>query len=215
MLNSGDLLIFFGRDLLSRVIEFATGGFRGRGPSHVGIVARRYGREFVFESTTLCDLPCALTGHKKSGVQAHLAADRVASYPGRVLRVPLRGFWRLDRHEENQLWEWAVEHFLADSYDLRDALISGTRLLKWSALLPYPDLGSVFCSELCAALLMRLHRMRLDDPARFNPASLIAELRRCGVYGAPEDFVATSPDRGDWPRCGVDVLPFLRRESRD
>lgn len=79
----GDLLLFYGRDLSSRVIEWAT-----RGPSHVGIVCPHLrppdlscaggsgetgtgGEErretlaprpgdtlLLFESTTLCDLPC-------------------------------------------------------------------------------------------------------------------------------------------------------------
>jgi len=52
--------------------------------------------------------------------------------------------------------------------------------------MPYPDLGSLFCSELCAAALMRLHRMPLENPSAYNPASLVRELRRCGTYGTPQ-----------------------------
>jgi hypothetical protein len=54
--------------------------------------------------------------------------------------------------------------------------------------MPYPDLDSLFCSELCAAALMRLHRMPLSNPSLFNPASLVREVRRCGTYGAPRSL---------------------------
>jgi hypothetical protein len=215
----GDLIVFYGRDLTSRVIEWAT-----RGPSHVGIVcsgARRGkphdGRKrkdnqstlrahkavsglpssrftkaqptqtttpLLFESTTLCDEPCALAGRRVSGVQAHDPRSRIATYPGRVALVRLTPAWRLTDHEVDRLRDWLLA-VASEPYDLRGALLSGTRLFKWTALMPYPDLGSLFCSELCAAALMRLYRMPLANPSLYNPASLVRELRRCGTYGAP------------------------------
>ncbi len=250
----GDLLLFYGRDLSSRVIEWAT-----RGPSHVGIVCphslgvsglmredhrethaphlgpvsstglqrgegewrpgvmgeeRREtlaphlgtvsstgsqrgegeGADFcggpaerrllLFESTTLCDEPCLLTGRCVQGVQAHDPAERIASYHGTVARLRLARAWRLNSHEIGILHEWLL-NVASEPYDLRGALVSGTRLFKWSALMPYPDLESLFCSELCAAALMRLHRMPLENPSAYNPASLVRVLRRCGTYGAP------------------------------
>jgi hypothetical protein len=55
----GDLLLFYGRDLTSRMIELAT-----RGPSHIGIVLPIYSRGLLLvESTTLCDQP------RQSGTQ--------------------------------------------------------------------------------------------------------------------------------------------------
>jgi hypothetical protein len=207
----GDLLIFYGHDLSSRVIEWAT-----RGPSHVGIVcphaldgrsteSRNRKREampdagglativpeggpasaLLFESTTLCDEPCVLTGKRVSGVQAHEPASRIAGYPGDVARLRLMPAWRLSRREVELLHNWLM-HVASEPYDLRGALISGTRFFKWTALMPYPDLGSLFCSELCAAALMRLHRLPLSNPSLYNPASLVREVRRCGTYGAPQ-----------------------------
>jgi hypothetical protein len=196
----GDLLIFYGRDLSSRVIEWAT-----RGPSHVGIVCphalavppsggadRAAGppeggttNMLLFESTTLCDEPCALTGKRISGVQAHEPKSRIAGYPGDAALVRLMPAWRLSRREVELLHHWLM-HVASEPYDLRGALISGTRLFKWTALMPYPDLGSLFCSELCAAALMRLHRLPLSNASLYNPASLVREVRRCGTYGAPQ-----------------------------
>jgi hypothetical protein len=79
-------------------------------------------------------------------------------------------------------------HVMDEPYDLRGAIVSGTRLFKWTNLMPYPDLGSLFCSELCAAVLMRLHRLPLSNPSLFSPASLVREVRRCGTYGPPKSL---------------------------
>jgi hypothetical protein len=219
----GDLLIFYGRDLSSRVIEWAT-----RGPSHVGIVCpheveeskrSNTSKEFIledsstpltsstastrdraqvllFESTTLCAEPCALTGRRIRGVQAHDPASRIAGYRGRAALLRLMPAWRLNGREIDLLHDWLM-HVASEPYDLRGALVSGTRLFKWTALMPYPDLGSLFCSELCAAALMRLYRMPLSNPSLYNPASLVRKLRRCGTYGAP------IPVRAGGKRSGI------------
>ena len=199
----GDLVLFYGRDLSSRVIEWAT-----RGPSHVGIVCSHAlvvppsgggagkppeggttsgttSGALLFESTTLCDEPCALTGKRLAGVQAHDPASRIEGYLGQVALLRLTRAWRLNLSEVGLLHNWLM-HVASEPYDLPGALLSGTRLFKWTALMPYPDLGSLFCSELCAAALMRLHRMPLANPSLYNPASLVRELRRCGTYGAPQ-----------------------------
>lgn len=179
--HPGDLLLFSGRDWTSRVIEWAT-----RGPSHVGMLCPHadYG-PLVYESTTLCDEPCVITGKRIQGVQAHFPASRIARYPGTVALLRLMPAWRLNRDEVALLHRW-LSHVISETYDLRGAILSGTRLFKWTALMPYPDLGSLFCSELCAAALMRLHRMPLENPSIYNPASLLRELRRCGTYAAPQ-----------------------------
>lgn len=185
----GDLLVFYGRDFTSRVIEWAT-----RGPSHVGIVcphplaAQPAGSTpsmLLFESTTLCEEPCLLTGRRIEGVQAHDPVSRIAGYPGKVARVRLTPAWRLNVREIGILHDWLL-HVASEPYDLRGALLSGTRLFKWTALMPYPDLDSLFCSELCAAALMRLYRVPLANPSLYNPASLVRILRRCGTYAAPQ-----------------------------
>lgn len=194
--ESGDILIFFGTDWSSRVIELAT-----RGPSHVGIVSRHDDRtHLLYESTTLCDLPDQLTGQLCAGVQAHEPEERVNRYRGRVARLRLAPAWRLNRYEADLLGRM-LRHVHGESYDLCGALLSGTRLFKWTSLMPYPDLGSLFCSELCAAVLMRLGRLPLSNPSAYHPAGLVRKLRRCGVYRPPETLSDTRGDRSRLPLC--------------
>lgn len=192
----GDLCVFYGRDFTSRVIEWAT-----RGPSHVGIVCpHEHHGPVLFESTTLCDLPCLLTGRAIRGVQAHVPLDRIASYRGTVRRMRLTRAWRLSATEINLLHDWLMR-VASEPYDLRGALLSGTRLVKWTALMPYPDLDSLFCSELCAAALMRLGRMPLGNPSLYNPARLVRRLRRCGIYGAPQRVPAAASATNQTSGC--------------
>lgn len=176
-----DLVTFHGRGWKSRVIEIGT-----RGPSHIGMAAPVFERGMMLaESTTLCDLPDEISGERREGVQFHHLQKRIDAYQGDVYRLRLANGWKLDRHEIEWLQGW-LWHRRQQVYDLRRAILSGTRIMKWFALMPYPDPGAVFCSEMCAAALMRLHRLPLQNPAVYNPASLVRELRRCGVYTAPE-----------------------------
>lgn len=182
--NAGDLLLFWGRTWQSRVIETVT-----RGPSHVGICTKwyhpRHEWPLLFESTTLCELPDILSGEKIQGVQAHDPAARVKAYDGRVarmrLRIPLTCEQELSLR--NRLYE-----IHGRPYDLRGAIESGTRLFKWTAWMPYPDLGHLFCSELVAEQLMQLLKLPLGDPGIYNPATLMREVQRCASYLAPEDI---------------------------
>lgn len=178
--QAGDLLVFHGRDWASRAIEIAT-----RGPSHVGIVSRSAtGGHVLYESTTLCDLPDRRTGQVRPGVQIHDPQERARTYAGRVARLRLAPIWELSSGEEDLL-DRMLGHLHGARYDMAGALLSGTRVFKWTALMPYPDLGSLFCSELCAAVLMRLGRLPLANPGVYHPAALVRRLRRCGVYLPP------------------------------
>lgn len=179
----GDLVAFWGRCWKSRVIEAATAG-----PSHVGIIANYGGRPTLFESTTLTNLQCVVRGRTIEGVQGHYVWDRIRSYDGHCRRVPISPAWRFSR-EESSLLSWALtQHWIGRPYNLKGALLSGTRVFKWTRFMPYPDSGSLFCSELAAAILMRFGRFPLDNPTRYHPASLIRRARECGTYQRPEEI---------------------------
>jgi hypothetical protein len=180
-LQPGDILAFYGTDWTSRCIEWGTWG-----PSHVGILCDYRGSPVLVESTTLCDQPCLVTGKTIRGVQAHLAEDRIATYRGRVLHYALTDECRLSSDESTLLTRILLKHWIGRPYDLAGALVSGTNFLKFSHWVPYPDLGSVFCSKLVARLYMRLNRLNWDDPGRYSPAYLIRTLRRTGVIEWPE-----------------------------
>lgn len=179
-LQHGDVLAFYGTDWTSRVIELAT-----RGPSHVGIIVEHDGAPLVVESTTLCPWPCAILGNRTSGVQAHHWEDRILTYPGRIDRLRLAPHWQLVPAESAMLADLLLRHWIGRPYDLRGALISASKFFKLTRWMPYPDMSSQFCSELVAAVLMRINRMPIANPARYNPAGLIRALRACGTYSAP------------------------------
>ncbi|MBT6153663.1 MAG: hypothetical protein HOH82_03115, partial [Planctomycetaceae bacterium] len=63
-----------------------------------------------------------------------------------------------------------------------------TRLFKRTRLLPNADLNELFCSELVAAVLMRLSRLNRTNPTRYNPACLLRQLVREGSYQFEREF---------------------------
>ncbi len=67
-------------------------------------------------------------------------------------------------------------------FDLGGAILSGTRAIRWLGLLPGADLHSLFCSELVAAILMRLNRLNHANPTGFSPARLLRLLVTLGTY---------------------------------
>lgn len=191
----GDLAACYGRDLPSRFITsitaspFAARGLRF-GPSHIAILAKHRERDVWTESTTLCRHPCEIQRKPVAGVQAHVPSNRIADYTasgGRVVLYRLLGLNKLSRSESTLLTSIVLRHLLgrARPYDLRGALLSGTRLLRH---LPGAKLEELFCSELVAALLMRLGRMNHSNPARYHPARLLRELVRHGIYRSVHTF---------------------------
>lgn len=141
-----------------------------------------------WESTTLCSQPCLELQIPVSGVQVHAIEDRVEAYVrggGRVDMYRLNDVDQLDMVEVEALEEWLRRHFAGRSYDFRGAAISGTRVwsrLRW-IFVSNGGLESLFCSEMLAALLMRLSRLdRARKPGWYNPGRLMRRLVRTGVY---------------------------------
>lgn len=188
----GDLAACFGPGLVGRGISLVTASplapRRLRlGPSHVAILASMDCAPTWVESTTLSRHPCSLAGIVRSGVQAHRPEHRVAEYVqsgGRVDCYRLAPMFSFSSTESTML-SWILRtHFLSRlvDYDVGGALVSGTRVWQLLRSFPGADMNRVFCSELCAAVLMRLGRMPLDNPTRYNPARLLRRLVRMGIY---------------------------------
>ncbi|MFQ5733183.1 MAG: hypothetical protein ACE5KM_14680 [Planctomycetaceae bacterium] len=188
----GDLAACYGTDWVSRAISYGTASlFAPRrlriGPAHVAMFCRHRGSPIWIESTTLCRHACVVRGESVSGVQAHFPEDRIRDYVadgGRVDLYRLSAIDRLSESESQLVSRILIRHFIGRmiSYDTGGALLSGTRLFKRTRLLPKADLNELFCSELVAAVLMRLGRMNRANPTRFNPASLLRQLVRHGTY---------------------------------
>lgn len=191
-LEPGDIAACYGTDPASRFISGITASIfapqRLRiGPSHVAMACRWQDDLLWVESTTLCPHPCYLKDELTSGPQAHLPEERIADYlsrGGHVDLYRLAPLSKLTGDESQLLAELLIREFVLPHrpYDLGGALLSGTRLFQLTNLFPNADLQSLFCSELIAAVLMRLNRMNHSNPGRFNPARLLRQLVRCGKY---------------------------------
>lgn len=215
----GDIAACHGADWMSRCIRWGTASLIRSpriGPSHVAMIAalpiadlhREPQELYWWESTTLCHRPCLLAEQCVSGVQVHSPADRISDYVaagGRVDIYRLAHFHRLDRREE-LLLATLLTSLMGSRYDMTGALLSGTRVFQLTRLFPGADLHSLFCSEMLAAVLMRLNRMNHDNPTRFNPARLLRVLVRTGLYARVETFEALR--RPEMAPAGASTLPM-------
>ena len=188
----GDIAACYGTDAVSRFIRAATwsplapSGLRF-GPSHVAVLSESDRGLLWVESTTMCPHPCLIRGERVSGCQAHAPETRLQDYleaGGRVELYRLTEINQLNREERLLLRGILFRHFLSDpvGYDLEGAILSGTRAIRWLGLLPGADLHSLFCSELVAAILMRLNRLNHANPTGFSPARLLRLLVTLGKY---------------------------------
>ena len=187
-----DIAACYGTSIPAKAISYGTASLLAPsrlriGPSHVAVLCEFNGTMVWIESTTFCPHPCVILGDTIDGCQAHFPEDRIRDYTrsgGRVDLYRLSPIDRLSQNESQLLTRILVRHFLGQriTYDLGGALISGTRLFKRTRLLPAADLNELFCSELVAAVLMRLGRMNRDNPTRYNPACLLRRVVRDGTF---------------------------------
>lgn len=198
----GDIAACYGSCTASRFIELGTASplapARLRvGPSHVAIFCEHRDSVIWVESTALCRRPCVIQKRIVRGTQAHDPLDRIRDYTtagGRVDLYRLSPIHSLTGAESRLLEKVLIRHFvrIGIDYDLGGALLSGTRFFRWSRLFPGADFHRLFCSELVAAVLMRLGRMNHENPTRYNPARLLRELVTRGTYQWETEFVARS-----------------------
>jgi hypothetical protein len=165
-LKTGDLILFSGNDLLSKLIQLVTGSQW----SHVGLVLVLHEYDFItlWESTTLSSEPDLITGLPRRGVQMVQLSSRLASYEGSFALKAL-----------NEPVDWA-EHKLADlrlRLNGRDYERSPNELFKsvydgkWGE--NKPDVSSVFCSELVVEAYKELGLLGTATPSNeYTPADL-------------------------------------------
>ena len=197
-----DIAACYGTGFTAKAISYGTASVLAPprlkvGPSHVATFCNYQQRMMWIESTTLCPHPCEITGRPITGCQAHHPASRIADYladGGRVDLYRLSAIEKLSRDERDLLSRILIRHFVGRevTYDLGGALLSGTRLFKRTRLLPSADLNELFCSELVAAVCMRLGRMNRSNPTQFNPACLLRELVRNGTFQFCHSFTKES-----------------------
>jgi len=183
MYEPGDIFACYGRDLMSRFISLETLSIVKPylGPSHVAICLPIHNQLYWCESTSFCKRPCHFQAIQFNGCQAHLISDRLSDYKHTTI-YRLKGINKLSTSEATLLGEIFKDHFLAKSYDFVGAAVSGTRLIKYLPFIPNEHL---FCSELIAALYMRVGRLPRRNPTVYNPGKLIRALLQTGVSYDP------------------------------
>lgn len=199
----GDIVLFAGRGLESRWIALVTctpyQWLQGTPFSHVGICARdpnsSRGRVLIFESTTLCDLACEITHRKNKGTQAHLPADRIANYDGKVWRLRLSRRDALTEPESQRLSDFLLSE-IGKPYDYEGAMISATKWLRLCEFM-YPTMDKIFCSYYVMAALKDIGKVDHDlNPRAYSPARLARDLM---VWGTMQPFGPTKCS----PSCRV------------
>jgi hypothetical protein len=170
------LVAFSGDSLISDVINIGTYGLPRWGASHVGIIARHGDRKLLFESTTLEGLPDEITGKPFNGTQAHQLEAVLAAYKGKVWHYPLSR--PLFEFEDKRLSDYLLST-IHTPYDQLGAFRSGGIAFSWfESCLREEDMHSIFCSEWVAKALSEIGVMPTDNANRWNPNSLIRNLRR-------------------------------------
>lgn len=149
-LATGDIVLFEGRGLISRAIQWLTGSRY----SHVGMVVHVPEYDFVclWESTTLSNVANLVTGQKTRGVQLAPLSQRIANYQGNIAVRLLQTYQPVNPHHL-----MALRHSLRGREYERKPL----QLLRsvWRRNRK-ADLSSVFCSELVAAAYQHLYLLR-------------------------------------------------------
>ena len=183
--KAGDIIGFSGRGWLSTAINLATYGIPFWSLSHVGIMGRsRRGDLLLFESTTLGDWPCAITGYVIDGTQAHTLAFILSRYEGRAYHYPLHR--PLYKAESRRLTEFLLST-IGTPYDKMGALRAAGVGVSWiESLFRSQDLSSIFCSEWVAAAYSHLGLHPDDNVSRWNPNRLCRRLRRRGILLSPQ-----------------------------
>lgn len=177
----GDLLFFRAFDAMSRCISYRTCTWRqlfcapfnsGFLPSHVEICAdietNGITRTLSVGSTTFCQQPCFVLGRKIEGVQAHLPAQRVADYRGRIWRLRLKR--ALDDEESRKLTDFCLQT-LGQPYNFVRAAELATFFIRRFHGDPLDD--AWFCSDHALTALKAVNRVDQDyDPEDISPGLL-------------------------------------------
>ncbi len=176
VVKPGDVIGFSGRGWASALVNIGTYGIPFFGISHVGIMAKASDeRLLLFESTSLSNLPCALSGENFVGTQAHVLSEVVASYPGRVYHYPL--YRPLYPNEDARLTQFLMAT-VHTPYDLMGAFRSTGVGISWiESWFREQDLTEIFCSEWLASALSMIGIFPTSNASRWNPNRIIRHLR--------------------------------------
>ena len=188
-LDTGDLVLFRGHTLFSRLIQRAT---RSEW-SHVAMVLRlpEYDMLALYESTGLGSLPDMISGEVRRGVQLVPLSERVRACNGAIAVRQLKGV-TLGPHERTALMalrrELRGRPYERSLVDLVRAAYDGAGGASAE------DLSSLFCSELVAEAYQRLGLLGDGVPSsEYTPADFSAHSPLRLAHGTLGDEVVLSP----------------------
>ncbi len=186
-LSTGDILIFAGASFISRMIAMRTCSWwqlaTGEWDSHIGICASYHGKMLLFESTTLSDIPCEISGRMHRGSKAVDPAGRIEFYDGKVwvMKPTLAILPRTARRRREALIESLVSMVGRPYEDLHKLIAVGTRFAKRHRYFG-EDASKLFCSEMVGIALEDAGMIAQGNAAMFSPSSLARRLVREGTY---------------------------------
>ena len=159
-LKTGDLVLFSGRTLASRLVR----GFTGSRWSHVGLVVRLPDMPqtpLLWEATRASKVHDVMDGRPFDGVQLVALDDRVVSYPGLVAVRRLQGV-HTDADARARLDElidaWRAKPYRNFARQHLSAWVRGEEALAFQR--------GGFCSELVAEVYRQWRLLPADRPAR-------------------------------------------------
>ena len=173
----GDIIGFSSYSCLGFWINIGTLGVPFRDLSHIGIIGPE---GFLYESTSLLQRPCAITGNFIKGTQAQHPVFRIRSYKGAVYHYPLKV----------KLKGQVLKDFLTDNlskpYDALGAfrsraLITG-RVIRWLCKRE-ENLASLFCSEYVMAAYNAEGVYPIENASNWSPNRVARVLLREGIIG--------------------------------
>lgn len=168
-LQTGDLLVFGGFFLGSRIIKF----FTRSNVSHLALVLKhpKEQRLSLFEVSTGSVTP------EHNGVNTHKVSDYVPFYHGNVWVLKLRDSVRKKFNEEHL--RPFIEKTLGQNFDTYGAGLAGWDLFDNIQGSPVPRSASYFCSELVAEAFMHTGIL----PNNIHPEEITpADLTRLDLY---------------------------------
>ncbi len=175
----GDVIGCSGRHYQSDFINLMTFGIPRFDISHVGILCDYRGELCIFQSTTLCSMPCLIQGKHVSGTQAQEIGEFVKTEHARIYHYPLSRY--LYSHEKTRLRRGLLED-IGKPYDMIGAFHSGGFLFsEVCALLNHQSRATIFCSEWVAEAHSSLGIFPTGNFSRWNPNSLVRRERAYGL----------------------------------
>lgn len=177
-----DLWLYHGDNAVSTAIALAScwpsQWIRGVTPTHVSVMGDHAG-PMIFESTTLCDQPCAIQGKHVKGIQAHRPDDKLRTYRGRIWRIRLAD-WPASQWKIGALNQFCLGA-LGDQYDTAGLLESGS-ILRYARFWR-PPAKSFICSRFTMLALRAGYVVdRMVVPCEWTPARIERDLTHDELY---------------------------------